>query len=184
MKKLLSLILVLAMTLCAFAAFAEEETVPMFSLSMTLPEGYSAEELWPDPYVVNVLLTNEDASRPVIAVQISYEDIFGDVTFSRDAWETEEIQNYAAALAYDVEAGGYDDFFTRDTGLGTVMMIIDEADYTRMLTIWHGYMVSLFAAENAGNGETAPVSDETLEMIMQFLTDMDMSKVIVENAAE
>ena len=90
MKKLLSLILVFAMTFCACAAFAEEpdaEVTPMFSLSMTLPEGYTAKENWPDPYVVNVMLDNEDPSRPLIDVQISYEDIYSDVTFSRDVWE-------------------------------------------------------------------------------------------------
>ena len=186
MKKLLSLILVFAMTLCACAAFAEEEpgteAAPMFSLSMTLPEGYTAEETWPDPYVVYVKLSNEDTSKPMIDVQISYEDIYSDVTFSKDVWETKEIQNHAASLAYDVEAEEYDDFFIRETGLGTVIMIIHEADYTRMLTIWHGYMVTLFAADKAENGDPIPVSDETLEVIMQFLTDMDISKVIVENA--
>ncbi len=187
MKKLLSLILAFAMTLCACAAFAEEEPAkqaePMFSLSMTLPEGYTAEESWPDPYVVNVMLYNEDPTKPMIDVQISYEDIYSDVTFSRDVWETEEIQNHAASLAYDVETEKYDEYFTRDTGLGTVIMVIHEAEHTRMLTIWHGYMVTLFAADMAENGETAPVSDETLEVIMKFLTDMDISKVIVENAA-
>ena len=187
MKKLLSLILVFAMTLCACAAFAEEgtdtEVTPMFSLSMTLPEGYTAEEVWVDPCVVYVLLDNEDPSKPLIDVQISYEDIYSDVTFSRDVWETEEIQNHAASLAYDVETDDYDEYFSRDTGLGTVIMIIHEAEYTRMLTIWHGYMVTLFAADMAENGETTPISDETLEVIMKFLTDMDISKVIVENAA-
>ena len=187
MKKLFSLILVFAMTLGACVSFAEKgpdaEATPMFSLSMTLPEGYTAEETWPDPYVVNVMLANEDPSRPMIDVQISYEDIYSDVTFSRDVWETEEIQNHAASLAYDVESEKYDEYFTRDTGLGTVIMIIHEADYTRMLTIWHGYMVTLFAADKAENGDPIPVSDETLEVIMQFLTDMDMSKIIVEEAA-
>ncbi len=186
MKKLLSLIFVFAMTFCACAAFAEEpdaEVTPMFSLSMTLPEGYTAKENWPDPYVVNVMLHNEDPSRPLIDVQISYEDIYSDVTFSRDVWETEEIQNYAASLAYDVETEEYDEYFTSDTGLGTVIMVIHEADHTRMLTIWHGYMVTLFAADRTEDGGSAPVSDETLEVIMQFLTNMDISKVIVENAA-
>ena len=187
MKKLFSLILVFAMTLGACVSFAEKgpdaEATPMFSLSMTLSEGYTAEETWPDPYVVNVMLANEDPSKPMIDVQISYEDIYSDVTFSRDVWETEEIQNHAASLAYDVESEKYDEYFTRDTGLGTVIMIIHEADYTRMLTIWHGYMVTLFAADRTENGSSAPISDETLEVIMKFLTDMDISKVIVENAA-
>ena len=185
MKKLFSLILVFAITFCACAAFAGEETdvTPMFSLSMTLPEGYTAKENWPDPYVVNVMLDNEDPSRPLIDVQISYEDIYSDVTFSRDVWETEEIQNYAASLAYDVETEEYDEYFTRDTGLGTVIMVIHEADHTRMLTIWHGYMVTLFAADRTEDGGSVPVSDETLEVIMRFLTDMDISKVIVENEA-
>ncbi len=187
MKKLLSLILVFAMTLCACTAFAREEpdaeAAPMFKLSMILPEGYTAKEIWPDPYVVYVMLDNEDPSRPMIDVQISYEDIYSDVTFSRDVWETEEIQNHAASLAYDVETDKYDEYFTRDTGLGTVIMVIHEADYTRMLTIWHGYMVTLFAADRAENGDSVPISDETLEVIMRFLTDMDISKVIVENAA-
>ncbi|MBR6706644.1 MAG: hypothetical protein IKI84_08200 [Clostridia bacterium] len=186
MKKLLSLILIFAMTFCACVSFAEEgpdtKVTPAFSLSMTLPEGYTATETWPDPYVVNVMLENEDPSKPLIGVQISYEDIYSDVTFSRDVWENEEIQNHAASLAYDVETEQYDEYFTRDTGLGTVIMIIHEADYTRMLTIWHGYMVTLFAADKAENGGAVPVSDETLEVIMKFLTDMDISKVIVENA--
>ena len=187
MKKLLSLILAFAMTFCACAALAEEvpdtEAVPMFSLSMALPEGYTAEEVWPDPFVVYVMLSSEDPSRPMIDVQISYEDIYSDVTFSRDVWETEEVRNYAASLAYDVETDEYDEYVTRDTGLGTVIMIIPEEDYTRMLTIWHGYMITLFAADRAENGDSLPISDETLDLIMQFLTDMDISKVIVENAA-
>ncbi len=184
MKKALSLILAVLMLLSigtSLAETAEADVVPLFRVSVTVPDGYTqVDEIWTEPSVVYVLLSSEDNTKPLIDIQISYEDLHSDVTFNAETWDTELVQNSVARLSYDFETEQYDEYTTRETGLGTIVMIINEADYTRIMTIWHGYMLSMFVSDINENGDSIPVGEKSLDMIMQFLTDLDISDVIVE----
>ncbi len=181
MKKILSLILALLFA-CGGLSLAETAVTPFFSVDITLPEGYSsADEIWYEPTLVYILLESDDESRPMIDIQISYEDMMSGVTFTRGAWDSDLVQNYVAALSYDVETEQYDAYDTRETDAGTVVMIIPEADYTRVLTVWNGYMLTMFASDRMADGSCVPIGEETLDMVMKFLSDMDISAVIVEN---
>ncbi len=188
MKKTLSLLLAAVMLLCFGASLAEEipdtEVNPMFDVKLVLPEGYQAsEEDWVDPSYVYLELRSEDRSKPFIQLSISYEDLYSEVTFNRDTWDREIVQNCVSSLAYNPETQMPDEYTTRETGLGTVVMIINEADYTRFLTIWRGYQLTLFACDLTDGDATLPVGEASMDTVMQFLTDLDISEVIVEPAA-
>ena len=179
MNKFLSLLLSAVLMFFAGPAKAETaEVTPLFSVSVALPDGYErAEEVWIEPTVVYLLMESADESRPMIDIQISYEEMLNGVTFTRSTWDLDEVQNYAAALAYDAEAEQYDVYDTRETADGTVVMIIHEVDYTRILTVWNGYVLTMYASDRSADGASIPIGSETLDMIMEFLSDMAISRI-------
>lgn len=183
MKKTLSMLLLAIMLLPAAMSLAETtEVAPLFSVEVTLPEGYEhAEEFWIEPTVVYLLLESADEDRPMIDIRISSEEMTGGVTFTHDTWDSDEVQNLASALSYDAEAEQYDAYDTRETADGNVVMIIHEVDYTRILTMRNGYMLTIFASDRSADGASLPAGNETLDMIMKFISNMKISQVSAEN---
>ncbi|MBR6707573.1 MAG: hypothetical protein IKI84_13005 [Clostridia bacterium] len=179
MKKPLSLILSAIMVLLAAMSLAETaEVTPLFSVDVALPEGYEhAEEFWIEPTVVYLLLESTDEDRPMIDIRISSEEMTGGVTFTRDTWDSDAVQNLASALSYDAETEQYDAYDTRETADGNVVMIIHEVDYTRVLTLRYGYMLTIFVSDRSNDGASLPAGNETLDMIMKFISDMKIFQV-------
>ena len=179
MKKILSMILCVILLLAFGAVSAETaEVEPSFGVSYTLPDGYeSAEEFWLEPTVVYLLPESTDMSLPMIDVTISYEEMMNGVTFTRESWDSDAVQNCARALSYDTEAEQYDPYDILEAAEGTLVMIIHEIDFTRMMTVRDGYKLTIFVSDKAVGGASVPAENETVDMIMKFISDLRISRV-------
>ena len=185
MKKLLSVLLTAALLLCCVSVFAETEekaeVVPAFELITVVPEGYeSLGETWINPFIVSTTLKPVDESKPAIMGVISYNDAFSDITFN-DEMSDEDFDAQVKELVIDQETGDELPYTVMKTGLGTRVVVINDPDgFTEFYSIWHGYEVSLMSANFDENYKATPPTDEQIEVIMQYLTDMDFQKIIEE----
>ena len=186
MKKVLALLLcVLLISACAIAETAEtaeteEAPALAYEVNVVIPEGYTSDGLSVlTPYLCAQLFVPEDASRPQLAVVISYNESFADVTFNDDMDE-EEFKACVDRITVDEETGAAADYAVQKTGLGTKIIVTSLTDGAKeYYSIWHGYEISLYAF-NGTSEEPQPITAEQDEMIMQFLTDLDLTTVISE----
>ena len=188
MKKLLSVLLTVALLLCCASVFAEtaetEKVVPAFELTSITPEGYEASEPeWIDPLKVFLTLAPTVEGKPAMMLFISYNDAFSDITFNADLPE-DKFKEELDKLIVDEETGEKSPYEIKETGLGTWMVVIADPDnFTEFYTIWHGYEVSLMCANFDADNTPTPLNDDQMAVIMQYLTDLDM-QMIIEEAPE
>ncbi len=181
MKKTLSVLLAVSLLLCCAAAFAEAAIVPAYKLVTVVPEGYEpGVEEWIDPFIVTMTLKPTAEGKPSLLLLVSYNDAFSDMTFNSDMSD-EEFKTQIDQLTYNEETGEQMEYSVQETGLGTRVVKIDHTEgYTEFYSVWHGYEVSLHCANFNENNEPAPLTEDQVAVIMQFLTDMDFQKVIEE----
>ncbi len=188
MKKVLSVLLTIALLLCSVSVFAEAEekteVVPGFELIIVVPEGYeSLGEEWTTPFYVSETLRPTANDKPAIMVVVSYNDAVSDITFNDEMPEA-DFEAQVNQLVIDEETGEAMPYTVMKTGLGTKVVVINDPDgYTEFYSIWHGYEVSLMAANFDADNHPTPPTDEQIAVIMQFLTDMDFQKVIEDKPA-
>jgi hypothetical protein len=195
MKKLLSVLLTVALLLSCVSVFAESadvaeaveteeapvEVVPAFKLITVIPEGYESQgEDWVTPYIVSTVLKPVAEGKPAIMVIVSYNDSYSDVTFN-DEMSDEEFNAQIKELVVDEETGEEMPYTVQKTGLGTRVVVIDDPDgFIEFYSIWHGYEVSLMAANFDADNNPSNPSEEQIAVIMQYLTDMDFQMIIEE----
>ena len=190
MKKLLSVLLTVALLLCCVSVFAETEAaeteagveiVPAFNFITVIPEGYEkVDETWLDPFIVSQTLKPVAEGKPAIMTLVSYNDAFSDVTFNADMTE-DEFKATVDQLVLNEETGEAMPYEIQETGLGTKVVLISTPDgYMEFYSIWHGYEVSLFCANFDAEYNATPPTEEQVAVIMQFLTDMDFQAIIEE----
>jgi hypothetical protein len=188
MKKVLSVLLTIALLLCNISVLAESEekaeVIPGFDLIIVVPEGYeSMGEEWTTPFLVSEALRPTEDDKPAIMVVVSYNDTFSDVTFNDEMPEA-DFEAQVNQLVIDEETGEALPYTVMKTGLGTKVIVINDPDgFTEFYSIWHGYEVSLMSANFDADNHATPPTDEQIAVIMQFLTDMDFQKVIEEKPA-
>ncbi len=184
-KTIATLLAVLMLFSCAALAEAPaSEIVPAFALTTITPDGYAAEDtVWYTPYMGLIRLVPLTADKPHINTVVSYNDSAADITFNDDMAE-EDFQSYVKLITTDPETGEEIPYTVEKTGLGTKVIIYTHTYATELYTIWHGYEVSVYAYVQTGEEPFAsvPVTDEQLAVIMQYLTDMDISTLISEVA--
>lgn len=176
---LCALILILSLTACAEETQALQPVVPAFRLIPVIPDSYKLiEENWPDPYLGTMLITSDQPGKPTLMLIVAYNDVMHDITFNDEGMETDIVKAYIEQAAQDYETGVSIPYTIRKTGLGTSIVIFDYADSTEFYSIWHGYEVSLSAWDEDENGVIINVSDQQKDMILQFLTDLDITTVV------
>ena len=86
MKKIIAIILGLAMLLCAVSAMAEDKvtlgTVSIngaFRLQSALPEGYKITPLTVTPEQYVALISSEDPAKPAMQLSIAFDEQYADV---------------------------------------------------------------------------------------------------------
>ena len=184
MKKTVLILLSVMLALCAVSCAAEtvqEPVVPAFRLIPIVPEGYDVvDEEWQDPYLGMLTLKSSDLSRPALMVLVAYNDSIEYLTFNDESIGSDEVKTYIDTVAYDYEREAPIPYTVENTGLGTGVVIFDRATSTEFYSIWHGYEVSLYAFNLDAEGNESSLTPEQKSLVMKFLTDLDISKVIEE----
>ena len=177
MKKMLAILLCLALLLGCAAAMAETTektylaTVDMngaFRLQCTLPEGYETEEI-ESTKATYIAQFKADGNRPLLALSIAYNDLYSDVQRMNDL--------DAEALALIEESFRKEDeveISYTETVYGTKLMMIkeikDTVDYMEFYSIYLGYEVEIAVVSmDDENGLT----DAQIRMAIDFLSDLD-----------
>ena len=180
MKKLIAILLCLSMLAgCAAAAAETAEKTHLatvdvngvFSLQGRVPDGYRIQEIETTDSSYVAMLTAEDTRLPLLTLSIAFNELFAGVERMNDL-DAESLalieQTFTSEEAVDITY--------RETAYGTKLMMVKEAegtvDYVDFYTIYRGYEIEIVLA--AGNTD-AGLTDEQIQMVVDFLSDLDFA---------
>ena len=181
MKKIIAIILSLAIVLCAAAALAENTekvtigTVSIngaFKLQCGLPEGYTPIPGTISPEQVTAVIKSEDPNAPVMQLSVAYDEMYSDVDRLNDLDQEglELLEQTFIDNDPDVEIS------YGETGYGTMLLIArhesEDLDYITFFSIYKGYCVE-FALVPSKEAEDKNLTEDQLRISVDFLTDLD-----------
>ena len=186
MKKIIALVLALALALGCALAMAEGADKPLetikindtLTLQGVLPEGYafdaSATEVIYGVSFGGKLVKADDPEAPVMLISVELNDTYAPGTRMNDLSE-EQLKELEATFTEDNDVK----IEYLETAHGTKVMKVTEAgddpDWLDIFSVYESYDIELLVAfpQDAKN----PVmTDEILQMAMQFLSDLDFVK--------
>lgn len=177
MKRLIALLLC-ALMLTGVSALADKTAIGtlsingVFTLQCGLPEGYSVTTLTDDGSQVIAALQSEDPLAPVMMLSVAFDETYADVERMNDLSEEELALLETTFTDTDPNV----EISYGDTGLGTRLLIarqfINDVQYIEFLSIYKGYFVE-FALIPAEAAEDKTLSEEQLQICVDFLTDLD-----------
>ena len=184
MKKMLAILLSLAMALACAGAFAEDYEVSdkvaigtisingAFTLKCGLPEGYTITPITADRDQITAMLASEDDTKPVMVLSVAFDEAYADVERMNDLDE----EAFAVLEQSFIDMDPTVEISYGDTGLGTRLLIAmqtaGEQDYIDFLSIYKGYLVE-FVLVAPMNAEDRNLTEDQLRMCIDFLTDLD-----------
>lgn len=185
MKKIIAILMSLAMLLCAASAMAEDPQAPQgkytlgtvningaFTLQCGLPEGYTPRPIEVSTDRIIAAVTSEDPNAPVMVVSIAYDEMYADVDRLNDL--DEEGLKLLEQTFIDVDPDV--EITYGETGYGTLLLVArhesDTLDYITFFSIYKGYCVE-FALTPSQTAEDKNLTEEQLKLSIDFLTDLD-----------
>ena len=199
MKKTVAILLCLMMLFSCAAmaesAAAEKETMGTvsvegaFDLRCAIPEGYTLNVMTSEYNGVIAMITSEAEGKPDIYLSIGYNDMYYGVERLNDLDE-----EAAAAIADSFLEEDDVDISRMTTAHGTELLVIkeirNETDYVDFYTIYKGYEIELIITHvttddsDAEEAAVIPVTEEEIQMAVQFLSDLDFVPAAAEAPAE
>ena len=181
MKKIIAIILSLAMLLCTASATAEDvEKVTIgtvsingaFRLQCGLPEGYTPVPDTVTPEQVTAVIRSEDPNAPIMQLSVAYDEMYSDVDRLNDL--NQEDLALLEQTFIDNDPGV--EISYGETGYGTLLLIArhesEDLDYITFFSIYKGYCVE-FALVPSREAEDKNLTEEQLKISVNFLTDLD-----------
>ena len=184
MKKIIAIILSLAILLCAASAMAEESTGKVrigtlningaFMLQCSLPEGYTVMPT--DMAVDHVYATikSENPDAPVMQLSVYFDEMYSDVDRLNDLLEDGEAMALLEQTFIDSDPDV--EITYGETGYGTRLLIArhesETLDYISFFSIYKGYCVD-FALVPSEQAEDKNLTDEQMSLSINYLTDLD-----------
>ncbi len=199
MKKTIAVLLCLMM-LFSCAAMAETAAVEKesmgsvsvdgaFELKCAIPEGYTLNVLSNENDSVLAMISSEDESKPDLILSIAYNDMYYGVERLNDL--DEEAR---AAIVDSFTEEDQVEVSEMTTAYGTKLLVVkenkDQVDFVDFYTIYKGYEVEMVlthaTAEDpeAEDAEIVPVTEEEIQLAVQFLSDLDFVPDTAEAPAE
>ena len=182
MKKMIALVLCLAMLLGCVSAVAEtaaKESITMlgaFSIQYDkLPEGYVLTETVNNEMKYAALITSAQAGKPIYMLSIEFNDAWDGVNTLADV-SAEDMEAVKEDFYNVVEMDdGEISFEDGKTGLGTPLLIAKAVDgsFGAVYTI---YMSHEIEVDFFRDGDEQ-VTEEDFNTIIKFLTDVDFVPV-------
>ena len=182
MKKIIAMILSLAMLLCAASAMAEEPkgkvtigTVSIngaFTLQCGLPEGYKPTPVSVTADQIVAVIKSEDPNAPTMGLSVAYDEMYSDVERLNDLTPEERAQLEQTFIDEDPNV----EITYGETGYGTLLLIAryesDGLDYVAFFSIYKGYTVH-FVLTPSKEAESRDLTEEQMRISIDFLTDLD-----------
>jgi hypothetical protein len=182
MKKLISLLLCLALLCCCAMSFAEAASGQFtatvrdrFRLTGPLPEGYQYSIVSQDDLTTRASVTSTDPAAPVMTLIISYNESYGDVKLLNDLPD-DQLNQIKAGFSEMNEVT----FDLRETSHGTKLLIVRETgadlDFLDFYTIYLGHEIELRLAPGEGASDPT-LTEEQIQKCITFLSDLDFSPI-------
>ncbi len=183
MKKLLSILLALALLLGCTAAFSEEAAASKvslgtlsingaFTLKCGIPEGYTPQPILANSDHVIASLNSEDPEKPIMVLSVAFDETYADVQRMNDLDDESLVQLENTYLENDPDVN----ITYGETGLGTLLMVVvqdqTEPNYVDFLSIYKGYFVE-FVLTASPEASTKSLTQEQMKTAVDFLTDLD-----------
>ena len=174
MKKIIALILSLAMILSAGCVLAEDtgktemgtlDVGKTFRIQSRIPEGYTYMPVVETALnMVGILSAGED--RPVVTLSIAYNEEYVDTERFNDVDEAvvEEIRESFRSADEEVV------FEDLETAYGTRLLKVTGDGFVDIYTIYKGYELEFVMTG-------AELSAESVQMLVDFISDMDFVPV-------
>ena len=187
MKKIIALVLALALTLGCCAALAEEnaktqlgvvDMTGAFKLQCTLPEGYEINIEHKDNEGLSATIASGDEGKPTLYLVIEFDELYYHVKRMNDMTE-EQLMQIVDTFPEDDDL----DVSYTETAHGTKVMVVkgianpeDYADYKEgtapikyiaLLSIYEGYMIEVDIADEDG------LSEALVNTVIDFMSDLD-----------
>lgn len=143
-----------------------------FSLQCKLPEGYSIQTVRSANDQLLAVVSSEDLSKPLLQLAVAYDEAYAHVDRLNDL----DDEAFAVLEKTFTDDNPLVEITYSDTGLGTRLMIAKQNDagddFLDFMSIYKGYFVEcvLVPSESA---EVKGLTDEQIQMCIDFLTDMD-----------
>jgi len=184
MKKLIALMLCLAMALSFTAAVAEtalqgrNEETPVdgkFIVKWILPDGYYSNSVNID-YTAGSLITalvpeDTESGKPMMTVSIAADELLSEVQRLNDL-DDDALAQIEATFREEDEV----EITYMETSHGTKLMVVKETldgvDYVDFYTIYLGYEIELVLTQTQENAGVS-ITDEQIATVIQFLSDME-----------
>ena len=185
MKKIIALILALALTLGCAAALAE--TAEKKTETIKINDSLSLQGVLPDGYIYEVMdnevlygisfggrLVSNDPNAPVYMISIGLNDTYAPGTKLNDLGE-EDLKELEESFTADNEVS----IEYLETSHGTKVMKVtesgDDRDWVDFFTVYDSYDVEMVISFPEGAENTA-MTDEVIKQAMQFLSDLEFVK--------
>ena len=189
MKRIIAIILSLAMLLCAVSALAEESsgkvtigTVTVngaFTLQCGIPEGYHIAENEKDKLTeyyegddLTISFVSDDPNAPVMQLSIAYDEMYADVDRMNDLDDEALVVLEESFIENDPEV----EISYSETGYGTLLLIARFTEEMQnaivFFSIYKGYDVE-FALKPSKTAESPTLTDEQIAVSIDFLTELD-----------
>ncbi len=182
MRKMLAILLGLALLLCCAAAAENAEktylaTVDMngaFQQQCALPEGYEIDEIesTDSTYVAQFIA---DGDRPLLVLSIAYNELYSDVPRMNDLDE-----ETLAMIEDSFRIEDNVDISYTETAYGTKLLIAkevgDDADFVDILSVYKGYSIEFVMSPNP-KAKTLALTDAQIQMCIDFLSELDFVPV-------
>ena len=191
MKKIIAAVLSLIMLLGCAAAAAEEaaEKVSIgtisingaFTLKGGMPEGYQVKPVVLDRDQVIAFISSEDPTKPLMMLSVAYDETYSDV-FRMNELDQEALELLEKTFT-DMDPTV--ELSYGETGLGTELLIAKQTEensqYIDFMSIYQGYFVE-FVLLPGSEAENQTLTDEQIQMCVDFLTDLDFVPATLEEA--
>ena len=194
MKKIIALTMCLTMLLACTAiaetANAEKDSMGVlnvngaFELKCALPEGYALDIIYGDGGNMIANISANDVARPTMILSLAFNDSYADVERLNDL----DADTHNAIMNTFMEEDEVE-ISTMTTAYGTELFVIkeikDTVEYVDFYTIYKGYEIEMVLNHIGGFDPTAnempeiiPVTDEEIQLAIQFLSDLDFVAVV------
>ncbi len=183
MKKIIAVMLCLAMLLGCAAALAEYTNIGAvnvngaFEARCVLPEGYTLETSDLDNGGLLSMITCEDAAKPLLILSIMFDDMYADVKKLND------LDDEALAYLESTFTDEYDiDISYTETAYGTKLLVAKELNgqFADVYTIYEGYEFEFVLIPTLEGGADS-LTDEQFQLVIEFLSNLEF--VALEDSA-
>ena len=188
MKKIISMLLALALLLGCGAALAEAtektqmgtlEMKGAFTLKCAIPENYTLKTIEETSENLVAQLVPADQKKPFVTISIAYNDQYSDVERMNDLPEEQLRVIEDSFLQMDDVKFEY-----RETGLGTKLLVITEddndedgdTDFVDIYSIYKGFeteFVMTPGKDPSAEDDDVDMTEEQIQMLFDFITGID-----------